>query len=57
MLFLILILVTVAAFARLLRRAIVENPPVRCRGWLDDDGAPRGERWDGSPLRPALAIP
>ena len=49
----ICLLVAAGALLGLLRRTLSDQPPA-CRlrrlGWLDDDGAPRGERWDGSPL-------
>ena len=61
----ITLLVAAAALAQLLRHALSEPPqqqatcPLRRLGWLDDDGAPRGERWDGSPFsgpRTALSL-
>ena len=63
MLLFITLLIAAGALGQLLRHALSEPPPavaptVRMLGWLDDDGAPRGERWDGSPLlapRPAFS--
>ena len=50
----ITLLIAAGALAQLLRHALSEPPAapprVRMLGWLDDDGAPRGERWDGSPV-------
>ena len=56
----LIVLVTVLLF-KLVRQVVAGSPPKpprRC-GWLDDDGAPRGERWDGSWLsgpRTALSL-
>jgi hypothetical protein len=63
-LLLITLLVAAAALAHLLRHALSEPQqqvacPLRRLGWLDDDGAPRGECWDGSPFsgpRTALSL-
>ena len=63
----IFLVVALGAVAYLLRRLLVREPepqqpatcPLRRLGWLDDDGAPRGERWDGSWLsgpRTALSL-
>jgi hypothetical protein len=58
----ICLLVAAGAVLQLLRRTLSDQPPP-CRfrrpGWLDDDGAPRGECWDGSPFsgpRTALSL-
>ena len=60
------LLVAAGALAQLLRHALSgpeadasASVHMRVLGWLDDDGAPRGERWDGSPFsgpRTALSL-
>ena len=61
-LLLICLLVAAGALVQLVRHRLREQPPacpLRCLGWLDDDGVPRGERWDGSPFsapRTALSL-
>ena len=58
----LLIVLVAVALIRLVRQtaAAAAAPPKPPRlGWLDDDGAPRGERWDGSWLsgpRTALSL-
>ena len=62
MLIFLCLLVAAGALGQLLRHALGETPATpqtRILGWLDDDGAPRGERWDGSPFsapRTALSL-
>ena len=49
----LLLVLLVVVLARMLSQSAVAGPAPK-RGWLDDDGVKRGDRWDGSWLRGPL---